>query len=378
MTRNELLRLIGATYDATLEPARWSALMGQICDTFGADAAVLSRAWKFETPLESWSARFDPDCLAARFAGFGTPAVNAGMKACATMSVGQVVPRRRMLDDNAFTREAAARTILLPQRLFYSCMSTLERQGGVLGTLGVFRTTRAGDFDKSEIERLEAFTSHFVRVLAFRRQMKDAEALQRQTEQALDRLDVGILLLDDLGRIIFANAAARKILDDHPGIAIRHDRLVAERSYDAGQLAALLAAAAQSGERPGTGGAICVARGAERSPVQLWVMPLSRDVGLVTRGKPQATNCAMLVDPELTPRAPAAVLRSLWGLTGAEARLAQALLTGDRLEDHAASAAISMNTARTHLKVVFAKTGTARQAELVRVLAHVLLPKDDK
>ena len=40
----------------------------------------------------------------------------------------------------------------------------------------------------------------------------------------------------------------------------------------------------------------------------------------------------------------------------------------DRLEDAAAVLGISPNTARTHLKRIFEKTATHRQAELVKVL----------
>jgi DNA-binding CsgD family transcriptional regulator len=54
------------------------------------------------------------------------------------------------------------------------------------------------------------------------------------------------------------------------------------------------------------------------------------------------------------------------------------LLHGERLEDYAARAGISMNTARTHLKSIFAKTETTRQAELVRLLAQTLcLPMNE-
>ena len=80
----------------------------------------------------------------------------------------------------------------------------------------------------------------------------------------------------------------------------------------------------------------------------------------------------LVVDPELTPAPPVEALRALYGLTQAEARLTCGLLKGERLEDYAERSGISMNTARTHLKSVFAKTDTNRQAELVRLLSRAL------
>lgn len=64
----------------------------------------------------------------------------------------------------------------------------------------------------------------------------------------------------------------------------------------------------------------------------------------------------------------ALALRELFGLTAAEARFAVALAEGAAVEEIASRLGISMNTARTHLKAILAKTGTNRQAQLVAVL----------
>lgn len=63
-------------------------------------------------------------------------------------------------------------------------------------------------------------------------------------------------------------------------------------------------------------------------------------------------------------------LRIAWGLTPAEARLATLMLKPMSLQETARHLGISLETARTHLKALFAKTQTNRQAELVlRLLA---------
>jgi DNA-binding CsgD family transcriptional regulator len=43
-----------------------------------------------------------------------------------------------------------------------------------------------------------------------------------------------------------------------------------------------------------------------------------------------------------------------------------ALVDGERLDDYADRQQISINTARTQLKQIFAKTGHGRQADLIR------------
>jgi DNA-binding CsgD family transcriptional regulator len=61
-------------------------------------------------------------------------------------------------------------------------------------------------------------------------------------------------------------------------------------------------------------------------------------------------------------------LRQLFGLTPAEALLATRLADGLSLDDAADALDIARNTARAHLRGVFAKTGATRQAELVRLV----------
>lgn len=62
------------------------------------------------------------------------------------------------------------------------------------------------------------------------------------------------------------------------------------------------------------------------------------------------------------------VIQKLFGLTPKEATLALRLAAGESLLDAARTLNMSPNTARTHLRSVFAKTGVDRQASLVRVL----------
>jgi DNA-binding CsgD family transcriptional regulator len=55
-------------------------------------------------------------------------------------------------------------------------------------------------------------------------------------------------------------------------------------------------------------------------------------------------------------------------LTPAETRLAVALFKGQTVEAYAKEAAISINTARWHVKQIYAKTGVKRQTELIYML----------
>jgi DNA-binding CsgD family transcriptional regulator len=61
-------------------------------------------------------------------------------------------------------------------------------------------------------------------------------------------------------------------------------------------------------------------------------------------------------------------LQELFGLTAAEAVLAAGLAEGKSIEELAAEQGVSMNTARTQLKSIFAKTGVHRQGQLISLI----------
>jgi DNA-binding CsgD family transcriptional regulator len=62
-------------------------------------------------------------------------------------------------------------------------------------------------------------------------------------------------------------------------------------------------------------------------------------------------------------------------LTLAEVKVALAVSSGTAISDTARRLRISPNTVKTHLRRVFGKTGTSRQAELSRLMATISLAR---
>jgi DNA-binding CsgD family transcriptional regulator len=73
----------------------------------------------------------------------------------------------------------------------------------------------------------------------------------------------------------------------------------------------------------------------------------------------------MVPHEQLSPQ----VFMQLYGLSPAEARLAQSLCQGQSVEEHAERFQVSVNTVRTQVRAILGKTGCARQQDLVRMLA---------
>jgi DNA-binding CsgD family transcriptional regulator len=75
------------------------------------------------------------------------------------------------------------------------------------------------------------------------------------------------------------------------------------------------------------------------------------------------------VDPEQKRVPPLEVMRTHFGLTLTEARLAEQLAAGKSVTNAAEALLITEETVRTHLKSILSKTDTHRQGQLIALLA---------
>jgi DNA-binding CsgD family transcriptional regulator len=85
-------------------------------------------------------------------------------------------------------------------------------------------------------------------------------------------------------------------------------------------------------------------------------------------GEGQPALALFIGDPDQKPRASPEALRDLFQLTRTEAALAAALAGGVSLIEAANQLGVTHNTARSHLRAVFSKTGAHRQSQLVRLV----------
>jgi DNA-binding CsgD family transcriptional regulator len=259
----------------------------------------------------------------------------------------------------------------------YSVAACFLSEQDDLGILAVYRGQKRGDYGSRDGRLLGDLLPHLARATAFADRLQRAELLRLSSERAWDLMPWGMLLLGSGGQIMFANRLAEEILGRSNGLTARHGRVVATACSDMTRLMALLARASAPISGPRAGGTLPVTRPGHR-PLQLWAMPLPAEEPAFPLPEPVASVCVLLVDPEREVVPPLEALKALYGLTHAEAELVDGLLHGERLEHYADRAGITRNTARSHMRSVFGKTDTSRQAELIRLLASVPLGRDER
>lgn len=183
--------------------------------------------------------------------------------------------------------------------------------------------------------------------------------------RALDLVAPGMMLLDRQGKVLFANRTARQLAEETAGLT-----LTGCQSDCATITSPALRKAVHETLEHGQKGADSVnclrlTRSRERRDVLVLACSLDQDTGLLSQ-EPAAV--ILLSDPERRPQIPCRVLASLFGLTPTEARIALALAEGLRSEEIAERMAISPTTVAFHLRNLFQKTDTHRQAELIALV----------
>jgi DNA-binding CsgD family transcriptional regulator len=89
---------------------------------------------------------------------------------------------------------------------------------------------------------------------------------------------------------------------------------------------------------------------------------------VVSFGLAHAAVSVLIVDSEARPKLDPAILRELFSLTPAEARVTAKLGGGWSAEEIAEELGVSLETIRTHIRRILSKTATARQGQLISLV----------
>src|SRR5918993_2236124 len=236
--------------------------------------------------------------------------------------------------------------------------------------VALHRAGAVGRYEPRDVHRFAVLHRHLTRALAIAVRLGTLTTLQHCTMELFDRNPAAIVLLDERGRVVYANRSALELSTRGEGIKIGQAGVRLVQSADNARLqAAIGRAMPQTAGGTPLAGAIRVTRPEGRQPYGLYVTPIRRDYAPLSSVRPAV--CLMLTDPDRRRPSLATRLRVMFGLTEAEARLADALAAGDDLRTAASKLEITYGTSRVRLADIFQKTNTHRQGELVSLLLTV-------
>lgn len=226
-------------------------------------------------------------------------------------------------------------------------------------------------YTSKEIEVASRYLRHLVaavRITQYLRNIKTSGAVGYGLMEGSDR---PMILLDDRRGIRASNTAARAMLDKGDFLFARNEMLHCRAADGEHKLAQAMAAARRPQVRP-TGNRIALRLtqcNGTRLLCSVWYLEPEATMGVFG---PEPAALLTIALPSLARIVDPVFLASMFDFTPAEVRIATSLMKGETLDQIATERLLSIETVRTHLKAIFGKTQTHRQAELIQCLLRAV------
>ena len=359
--------MIDRIYGAVVEPKNWHGVVRDICRASNAHSGVFALSDN-DTELSTVSIAHgvfeDAATVAAYFAHFG--AMDIAVPVFARNPTGRFAATSAVFEPRAIAHNEFYNDFFLKLGLSDSAGSNVLRDERGTAMFCMQREKGARPFSAEELRGLDMLAPHLGRALQLHRVFAPVRRAAGAFADVMERVPIGVVLVDQSGRVWHRNAAARALLNRNDGLAVAADgRLSAiERSAEA-RLARLVGSVlADGGDNPG--GRVTVPRGESRADYALLVAPAPAET--VSLFEPLTASGAMVLisDPDRSERGELVSAMARYRLTAAELSLLAGLVAGRSLRDYCDENRISINTGKFHLRALFAKTETHGQVGLVR------------
>lgn len=358
-------KLLDLIYDAAAENDLWRNVLTAIADLTHSEGGVLfGQSFTAQKIYFDFNGRLDEECNRAYQERHMK---NPWSEYMERQPVGRLVPSDEAAELSVLRKSAFYDEVLRPQNICHNGMMALAAREDFRAAFNICRTTNQGPFDHDAQRLLEWLSPHLRRSVALGFRIDGYLAMQHAAFNVLEQLSDGVVVLDRRARILFANAAARGFESE----GLLHLRQVpATWSQPHSQRLADLVRSALQGA---PGGTMSLPRRVDGRLLTLLISSIrSKDIGrLADASIRDAAVLMFVIDPANRRSIPPAQIMDAYGLTQAEARVALAASSGSTIIETAQLLKLSPNTIKTHLRRVFAKTATGRQAELAGLITAV-------
>ncbi len=242
--------------------------------------------------------------------------------------------------------------------------ATVALPGELKAGVSVHRTPDAGAFSKADRKHLEAMFGQFSQ--AVRLGMHHHELMQAAWWDGLQsECSDAVFLLDERGQVVRFSRQGDQLMQND-AVSIQCGSLICRNFNDSSRLRTIIARALD--KENALAGATTLNSATGSAPYRVVVTPLSRQKRYLAPF--EAAAIVRVINPMEPSPVSLKAVQDLYGLTGAEARLAAALVEGHSLASAAAQFGVAVGTVRTQLKSTFLKVGVNRQQELVLRLSR--------
>ncbi|MDB5971967.1 MAG: helix-turn-helix transcriptional regulator [Hydrocarboniphaga sp.] len=287
---------------------------------------------------------------------------------------GEVVTAEELIGKQ-WLQSAVYLDFLKPLNIRHVLGADINTRDGIECRLRVTRLHESTPFSAEDKALCRLLLPHLKRSIQLHARLDFLECERAMFAGAVNRMQLGTISIDQNGNIIESNQEARRILGEKDGIWLSGNTLCVESAQESRQLQQMIrhcVTDAGAADGPGVVEALSVSRPSGRAKLGILVRAIP--MGPFSESKQRPAAALFIRDPEASAVQPSQELvRRLFGLTRMEASLALLLTEGLTLDEAAEKMNVRRNTARTHLRSIFCKTGVTRQTMLVRLLLNSVL-----
>jgi DNA-binding CsgD family transcriptional regulator/PAS domain-containing protein len=365
-------RTVEAIYDAALNPGHWQTALQRIGELIDSPCVCLSVTdYGQQEVALCVNHGYEPEYLKVYFEKF---AINPLFSLGHLRPVGDVYTLAMLLESKDLVESRFYKEWSKPQGLGdfmgLNAVRSARRAGGISGN----RMLAQARYSDDDVHLLGLLAPHVCRSFAVTDALDLKSVASDALEATLDALASGVYLIDNEGRVTYANRAAEQQLKASTVLRIVNKRLSAVTS-DAqdGIRRAIADAIADEAAAPIHGTSIALTDGMGAGLVAT-ILPLNRGNRYSPSAAHGAAAAVFVQDPAVAPPYPGEAFAKLYGLTGAELRVLLAIAPGIGVREVATTLGIGEVTARIHLQHIYSKTGTSKVTELINLLRNVTPP----
>lgn len=363
-----LMEILSGFHEASADPKLWPKCLVALSDALGAKAcAIASHDYDTGTGRIEHSVYVSKASVASYAEQYSR--LNVLLQQDEYFRApGAVWTDEQIISENELVDTQFYREWLKPLGLHHQLFGILDRRRNVVTYLFLGRGEIDGPFSDGSLALFRRLLPNLQRAFRSGQSFHEAQEIRRAASRVLDVIPVGVIIAGIAGNVIQANDRAQGMIASASELSVGKSGLEIDHNGRRLRLRDLITLEKQKNAKQPEEGirAFSLQRPLGRKPLSILISPVDNINELRSPDEPAAI--VFLGDPGYAVDIDQPRLCELYGLTRAEARVAALLANGYRLEETAEALGLVYETARKHLKHVFGKTGTDRQAELIRML----------
>jgi DNA-binding CsgD family transcriptional regulator len=364
-----LTKLIGRIYDAAMAPALWPDTLAQIAGFVGGQAAGIftkDSISKDGTPQHHFGVHPKQVQIYSETHSRLDPFSNLRF-----VDVGQVVSIADLVPQDEFYQGRFFREWMEPQGWIDAANCVLEKAVSHCSFLTIMRGEEQGAVDEDMRERMALVVPHVCRAMLIGRVVDLEQIRTAALANVLDGLRAGLFLIASDGVLLHTNSAGGAMLAGEDCLRSVGGRLSISDDLANAMFQEALTVALPAGIRIKNLALPVIAPNGDRYVVH--VLPLNcgaRREARAAHGTTAAVFVRKAVMDDLNPK----VIARAFDLTPAELRVLLAVVEVGGIPQAASLLGVADSTVKTHVGRLFEKTGTSRQADLVKLAAGYCNP----